>query len=128
MKRTWKVADQVLEGNAEIVGNQIWIHRQGRTFVAPLREPRENRAGVSGSGNNLVKAPMPGKITKIFKTVGDQLKPGEVILIMEAMKMEYSLKAEIGGELEQLNCKLSDQVQLGEVLAKISAKAGDKEA
>ena len=62
---------------------------------------------------------MPGKITKILKVQGEIVAAGDVILVMEAMKMEYTLKAERAGVVSGLTCSLGEQVSLGKKLAHI---------
>ena len=66
---------------------------------------------------------MPGKITKILKSEGSTVKAAEVILVMEAMKMEYSLKAEVNCTIEKMKVSTGQQVTLGAVLVKF--KKGD---
>ncbi len=62
---------------------------------------------------------MPGKVTKIQKNIGDAVSAGDVVIVMEAMKMEYTLKAHVNGKVEVMNCKAGDQVTLGKLLAQI---------
>jgi biotin carboxyl carrier protein len=62
---------------------------------------------------------MPGKVTKILLTPGSAVEVGQAVLVMEAMKMEYTLKAEIAGEVESVNCAVGEQVALGKALVKI---------
>lgn len=110
---------QILEAEAQKVAGKLWVHAQGRTFIyePEERSGRKKGAGKAKSGDLL--SPMPGKVTKILKNSGDQVQAGDVILVMEAMKMEYTLKSEVGGTVESINCKAGDQVTLGKLLAKI---------
>ena len=66
-----------------------------------------------------VKAPLPGSIFKILKQVGDQVKKGDPILIMEAMKMENKITAEKEGVISSLKVKEGDTVLQNDVLAEI---------
>lgn len=50
--------------------------------------------GGAGAGDHVLRSPMPGTITKVFRKVGDVVKKGESVVAMEAMKMELVLKAE----------------------------------
>ena len=59
---------------------------------------------------------MPGKVTKILKTSGDSVRRGDVILVMEAMKMEYTLKAESDSKISSIACAVGEQVTLGQTL------------
>lgn len=110
---------QTVEAEAQKVAGKLWIHVQGRTFTYEAEEKsgRKKGAGKVKSGDLL--SPMPGKVTKILKQAGDTVNSGDVVLVMEAMKMEYTLKSEVSGTLESINCKSGDQVTLGKLLAKI---------
>jgi pyruvate carboxylase subunit B len=62
---------------------------------------------------------MPGTIIKYVVSVGQAVKAGETILILEAMKMESALPSPITGKVKELNCKPGDRVMKGAVLAVI---------
>ena len=66
-----------------------------------------------------VKAPLPGSIFKVLKHVGDEVKKGEAILIMEAMKMENKITADKEGTITSLKVKEGDTVLQNDVLAEI---------
>ncbi|MDG2113534.1 MAG: hypothetical protein P8N02_13075, partial [Actinomycetota bacterium] len=61
-------------------------------------------------------APMPGKILTIDVAVGDQVEPGQVLVLMEAMKMEHQITAPAAGEVTDVRVAVGDQVDNGEVL------------
>ena len=70
--------------------------------VAP--QPTATQAPASGSNarvnmNNAVKAPLPGVITEIKVAVGDEVKAGDTVVVLEAMKMANNLDAEKGGKV-----------------------------
>ena len=67
---------------------------------------------------------MPGKITKVFKQMGDQVKAGDAMIVMEAMKMEYTLKADVDGSIQKIDCQVGDQVALGKILLVITEAQG----
>ena len=62
---------------------------------------------------------MPGKIVSIDKNEGDKVKVGDLILKLEAMKMEHEIKAYKDGVLTQLLVKLHDQVESSQSLFEI---------
>jgi len=107
-----------LVGEAEFVAGKLWIHFNGRTVCVETEE-RINRNQKKKTKNLGVVAPMPGKVTKILKATGDQVVTGDPILVMEAMKMEYTLKSDKDGQLKEIFCKVGDQVPLGKLLAKV---------
>lgn len=109
----------------QIINGQAWIYFQGETFTIPVANKKTRRAG-SGAKSGSVLAPMPGKIAKVFVTEGQTIEIGAPVLVMEAMKMEYTLKAEVPGVVKKVDCKLGDQVVLGKLLAQIDAVAPAK--
>ncbi len=65
--------------------------------AAPAAEPAEGGAKVNA--NNAVKAPLPGVITSIEVAVGDEVKAGQTLLVLEAMKMANNIEAEKDGRV-----------------------------
>jgi biotin carboxyl carrier protein len=62
---------------------------------------------------------MPGKVTKVFVAEGQQVEVGQALLVMEAMKMEYTLKAQVSGAVKEVRVKEGQQVELSQLLVKI---------
>lgn len=82
--------------------------------------PKAKKANASSSySEGALQSPMPGKIFKILKKVGDQVIAGENILIVEAMKMEHAIKATKDGEVKEFFFQEGDQVQGGVLLCEI---------
>ena len=107
-------------------GNELWFHYRGETFCTEINSKktrRQNSTEFIETGE--IKAPMPGKIIKIFKKMGERVQQGEKVLVMEAMKMEYSLEADRSGTIEKLNVDENDQVNVGQLLVKISKEKND---
>ena len=68
----------------------------------------------------LVGAPMPGKILDILQEPGADIKPGESIMILEAMKMQNEITAPIAGKISNINVKKNDIVNKDDVLFEIA--------
>lgn len=105
---------------AQKIKGELWFHLNGETRSF---RPEENY-GSSGSASanaepGVIKAPMPGKIIKVVASQDDVVSAGDTIVIMEAMKMEYTLKADINGKVEQLSATAEDLVGAGQTLAVI---------
>ncbi len=65
------------------------------------------------------QAPMPGKIFRILVEVGQEVSAGDSLIVMEAMKMEHTLKANITGIVTKIFFKIGEQVDHGELLVEI---------
>lgn len=89
-----------------------------RPNVPVDRKDSKIKKTVSNRANAL-KAPLPGSIFKILKHEGDDVKKGETILIMEAMKMENNIQSEREGKIISLKVKEGDTVLQNDILAEI---------
>lgn len=112
-----------IKAEAQIMKDMLWVHYNGRTFAVDAQpaSSRSKRNKSGGGSSDKVLAPMPGKVTKILVNQGQEITKGQAVLVMEAMKMEYTLKAEIAGKIEKIECQTGDQVVLGKLLVKIEA-------
>ncbi len=88
-----------------------------KTEVKPVNKPVApvKAAPKSGSGEP-VNAPMPGKILKINVKESDRVKNGDVLMILEAMKMENEIKASRDGVVTAISVSESETVNTGDAL------------
>ena len=93
-----------------------------REVVTPLATsdpivsaPKANTPSTGGSGE--VLSPLPGLILNIIVNVGDSVKNGQNLMIMEAMKMENDIVATKDGVIKTINVKNGDNISEGDVLA-----------
>ncbi|MBX2994184.1 MAG: acetyl-CoA carboxylase biotin carboxyl carrier protein subunit [Bdellovibrionaceae bacterium] len=119
MKHEFEIDGKRVNAEAEWIGGTLWIHMNGRSFTYENEnDAKKKKRGASGTAGDLVSM-MPGKITKILRNVGESVERGAAILVMEAMKMEYTMKSEGPGMITAVNCKAGDQVTAGKVLVQI---------
>ncbi len=83
--------------------------------AAPAPKPAPAAGGSAGSVK--VTSPMPGKILSVKSSVGADVKKGDVILLLEAMKMENEVVAPQDGKIASINVNSGDMVESGDVLA-----------
>lgn len=76
----------------------------------------ETAPSVGGDESGAVTAPMPGKIMKIMVDLGEVVEAGQVLLLLEAMKMENEIFASTTGVVKQINCKEGETVNTGDTL------------
>ena len=74
----------------------------------------------SAAGANKVNSPMPGKILAVKASAGQVLKRGEVIVVLEAMKMENEIVAPQDGTLVSINVTVGQNVEAGDLLATLN--------
>jgi biotin carboxyl carrier protein len=77
--------------------------------------------GVSGKKTLELKAPMPGLVLSINVTAGQEVKKGDSLLILEAMKMENMLKSTTDGVVKKIYVTIGDKVEKGQVLIEFVA-------
>lgn len=82
-----------------------------------VMDPSAQRQTVNQTG--AVTAPMPGTVIRVEKAVGDAVKAGELVLILEAMKMENEILAPVDGTIAAMNCTNGGTVASGEVLFEV---------
>lgn len=87
---------------------------------APVAAAAPAPAAPAAAGSIEVAAPMPGKILNVKAGVGTAVKKGDVILILEAMKMENDVVAPEDGTVASINVSAGDAVEAGDVLATLN--------
>lgn len=101
-------------------GSTTWYTLNGEvwTVEASTRAGRKGTRAAADPG--VVSAPMPGKIIKVLVEKNSKVSTGQTLIVMEAMKMEYTLKAAADGVVASVACSVGQQVTLGAVLAHIA--------
>jgi acetyl/propionyl-CoA carboxylase alpha subunit len=84
-------------------------------YVRLVEQPRFPAAPVEEEKGSL-HSPMPGKVIKVMVNEGQEVAEGEVLLVMEAMKMEHTLRAPHGGVVRAIRAAAGDQVEADQVL------------
>jgi biotin carboxyl carrier protein len=107
---------------AEIIDQKLWIKQGDETWcydVIDLASEGTRRKKTSSSSPDKIVSLMPGKITKVFVQAGDKVSQGQALIVMEAMKMEYTLKSDLSTIVEKINVELGQQVTLGQLLVQL---------
>jgi len=85
--------------------------------ATPKAAPAAAPAAAGGAGSVKVEAGAAGKIFKIEASVGQAVKKGDAVVILEAMKMEIPVVAPQDGTIASINVSVGDPVEAGAVLA-----------
>ncbi len=88
--------------------------------AAPKAAPAPAAAPAAPAGAVAVTAPMPGKILGVKASAGQAVKRGQVLLILEAMKMENEIVAPQDGTVATINVAVGDSVEPGATLATLN--------
>jgi biotin carboxyl carrier protein len=117
----YKVEVESIGGTAVTVSpsvSTVAVSPPSSTAKVAERVEKEAKPGVTVEGTKLL-APMPGMIVKYLVRVGDKVKAGDVVLILEAMKMQNTIAAPVEGTIKAINFKPGDAVSKDDVLAVI---------
>lgn len=82
-------------------------------------EPVKAAPATPATNGKPVTAPLPGTINDIKVKVGDQVKVGDTVVILEAMKMQNNIEAEVAGTIASINVNKGDAVMEGDTLVTI---------
>lgn len=83
---------------------------------APRAKVKEKEAVAAGAGEHSIDAPMPGKIVKVVVEEGQSVKAGDVLLVLEAMKMQNEITADADGTVKAVNVEAGQNVKVKESL------------
>jgi len=103
-----KIEGRVFEAEVEEIGGSEPAISAVSRPEAPT--PPQTPAAPS-AGSNAITAPMPGKIVSLKFSKGQQVKTGEVVLILEAMKMEQEIKSSVSGTVIDILVTIGDSVK-----------------
>jgi biotin carboxyl carrier protein len=93
----------------------------GKDYSVNIKEGSAESAAPAASGGATtdIKAQMPGVIIRVEVGVGDAIGEGDVVLVMEAMKMEVEVKSPAAGTVSAVEVSVGDQVQSGSTLVSL---------
>ena len=100
--------------------HRLWLAGAGRTIVIEDVREAPVRADDEHSGDAEIVSPMPGSVVAVGVEDGATVGNGDVVVTVEAMKMEHALSSPVGGTVELL-VAVGDQVKVGQPLARIIA-------
>lgn len=107
-------------------GDENWqVLMRGRLYPVKVEDEREKRlraaagGGVAETGEFHLKAPMPGLVIAIPITEGQEVKRGQVLLILESMKMQNELKAPRDGKVSRIKVRPGESVEQKQALLSV---------
>lgn len=116
--------EMVLDNGARFKASVSSPNRDGDSMIISnghegLGSSAGKKMKKAGAQAGSLTSPMPGKIFKVIKEAGLEVKKGETILILEAMKMEHSIRSDKDGVVKKINYKVGELVQGGVTLAEV---------
>jgi len=117
-----EVAPVIIEGDLEEGAKVTSDDRTMDLKLQPVREiehiavEESEDGGRSEGSSGAVLSPMPGKIMSVKVKVGDQVSANQVVLVLEAMKMENEVQTEVAGKVREVKVRSGETVEGGQVL------------
>jgi biotin carboxyl carrier protein len=108
-------------------GERTYVALDGRQYVVAESRAETDRPGGgddrTAGGSLRIKAPMPGKVTKVPVSEGQEVRKNQTLVIVEAMKMENEIKASIDGVVKKVHVAVGDLVDAERPLVEVEPKA-----
>jgi biotin carboxyl carrier protein len=104
---------------AAVDRGRTWVFIEGRTYVIEGQD-RDGSSRVRRTDDHLaLSAPMPATVVAVNVTPGQQVEEGELLITLEAMKMELPIKAPRAGRVKSIACREGEIVQSGVALLEL---------
>ena len=101
-------------------GVDVWADLPGRRLTARVERKRPTAGSASNDGGaGALRAPMAGKLLRLDARLGDSVKAGQTLAVIEAMKMENELVAPLDGVVVELGQGAPSAVEKGALIARI---------
>jgi biotin carboxyl carrier protein len=110
--------------------DEVWLFLRNSTQVETAKityqrvHPGAGRHRQSAGAGDLT-APMTGRVVQVSVSVGDAVDAGDVLVVLEAMKMEHAVRSGAAGQVTEVHCAPGDLVQGGVVLVEVEAEGDD---
>lgn len=118
-----KVGDRIIKCIITQINNERFVFIDGDVFRVKEVALTGTRKGSSDEG--ALNSPISGRVVKVKVAVGDNVKKGEVIMVIESMKMEYLIKAPYDGVVDKVYFKDGDQVEIGQKTVELRKTKGE---
>jgi biotin carboxyl carrier protein len=111
---------------ATVDGQTFEIEVEGATDAAP---PKRRKGGSKGGKSGVISSNIPGKVVTLEVELGQSVSEGDIVLILEAMKMQNEVTAPVAGTVSEINCKEGANIEANVPLVVIEpAKTGEESA
>jgi acetyl-CoA/propionyl-CoA carboxylase biotin carboxyl carrier protein len=117
--------DIAVEVNGKRYQVAMWVPELSAAAAVPAAAPARRRAAGAGaagggSGSGQVTVPMQGTIVKVLVAVGDTVEAGQSLVVLEAMKMENNIAADVAGVVAEIRVEVGQSVGGGDVVMVIT--------
>ncbi len=101
-------------------GDTVHVQFKGRTWQINRVDPsRSSAAGAGAAGTGACLAPMPGVVVSVLVALGQRVGRDDALLVIESMKLQMTISAEVSGEVAELPVAVGQTFQRGDLLARV---------
>ena len=118
--KTYEMEVELVPEENKAQSSAVRVYHEYRGTSDPtirIMDPASQRTTTNVTG--VVTAPMPGTILSVNREEGDAVSKGDVVLVLEAMKMENEITAPMDGRLAKISCSVGDTVAGGDELFRV---------
>jgi len=109
---------------AVAAGGAVWVRFGGRTYVVAGPTAQDARSAGAGQGWRQPVSPLPGVVLSVVATEGERVASGDILVTIEAMKMEHEIRAGAAGRVESIHVRKGQRVEAGTRLCTLRAEGG----
>ena len=115
-----KIGDRLIKSVITEGEKEKFVFVEGEVFrVRPVELTGMKKTKKKGGD---LSSPISGKVVSVKVKNGDSVKKGDVLMVIEAMKMEYLIRAPFDGNVEKVNFKEKDQIEIGQNTVELTKK------
>ena len=103
-------------------GQRLWVTAGAHIFEFTIDDGRSTRRG-GGHDAHALTPPMPATVLRVNVAPGAAIANGDVLIVLEAMKMELAVRAPRDGVVQAVNCRVGEMVQPGTVLIELEEES-----
>ena len=116
-----KVGDRIVKSVITEGDKEKYVFVDGHVFrVKPVELTGTRKKKKKEEGD--LTSPISGKVVNVKVKKGDSVKKGDVLMVIEAMKMEYLIRAPYNGKVKNINFKEKDQIEIGQKTVDLEKK------
>ena len=117
------IGDRLLKAIVTEGEKEKFVFIDGNVFkVKPVELTGRRKKPKKESDESDLDSPISGKIVNVKAKNGDEVKKGDVLIVIEAMKMEYLIRSPYNGTVKKIHFKENDQVEIGQTTIEITKK------
>jgi len=117
-----KIGDRLIKSIITEGEKEKFVFVNGQVFrVKPVELTGKKKVRKKEEGN--LSSPISGKVVNVKVKKGDSVKKGEVLMVIEAMKMEYLIRAPYSGKVRIVKFKEKDQIEIGQITVEVDKEA-----